>query len=118
MTQKDLLENVLSELKHIKTHMPNGELKQMQKDMGEMKEDVSELKYMLLNPEDGIVVNTNKNTEYRLELQGNEKDFREQLAEIEKLKTWKQGVTRAPWILFGIMASIIIRMFMMINEVG
>ena len=30
MTQKQLLENLLSEIKHIKTHMPNGELKQMQ----------------------------------------------------------------------------------------
>ena len=47
MTQKEALELVLSEIKHIKTHMPNGELKQMQRDMGDMKEDISDLKYTL-----------------------------------------------------------------------
>ena len=47
MTQKDILESVLNEIKHIKTNMPNGELKQMQSDMSELKEDISEMKYLL-----------------------------------------------------------------------
>ena len=106
MTQKDLLESVLSELKHIKTHMPNGELKQMVKNQEEMKNDISELKYMLLNPDNGVVVNTNKNTEYRMELQNNEVDFRKKLSEIDDLKKWKDGVTKALWIIFGIYISL------------
>jgi|TARA_B100000212_G_C27257230_1_gene482863 hypothetical protein len=117
MTQKELLEDLLSEIKHIKTHMPNGELKQMMKDMQNMKEDITELKYTLLNPDNGVIVNTNKNTEYRLELQGNETEFREKLAEIESIKSWKDGVTRALWIIFGIIAAIIIRMFMMHSQI-
>ena len=48
MTQKQTLEAVLTEIKHIKKHMPNGELKQIQKDLVEMKQNVSELKYTLL----------------------------------------------------------------------
>ncbi len=116
MTQKDLLESVLHELKHIKTHMPNGELKQMVKDMQNMKEDITELKYTLLNPDNGVIVKTNQNTEYRLELQGNEKEFRDKLAELESIKSWKEGVTRALWIIFGIIAAIIIRMFMMHSD--
>ena len=79
MTQKETLEAVLTEIKHIKKHMPNGELKQMQKDLVEMKQNVSELKYTLLNPDNGVIVNTNKNTEYRVELQNNEDDFRSKL---------------------------------------
>jgi len=116
MTQKELLEDLLSEIKHIKTHMPNGELKQMMKDMQNMKEDITELKYTLLNPDDGVIVNTNKNTEYRKELQGNEDSFRAKLAEIDSIKSWKEGVTRALWIIFGIIAAIIIRMFMMHSD--
>ena len=116
MTQKQLLESVLSELTHIKSHMPNGELKQMAKDFEDMKEDISDLKYTLLNPDDGVIVNTNKNTEYRKELQGNEDSFRAKLADIESIKSWKEGVTRALWIIFGIIAAIIIRMFMMHSE--
>ena len=96
--------------------MPNGELKQMMKDMQNMKEDITELKFTLLNPDNGVIVNTNKNTEYRKELQGNEDSFRAKLAEIDSIKSWKEGVTRALWIIFGIIAAIIIRMFMMHSD--
>jgi hypothetical protein len=96
--------------------MPNGELKIMQTDMTSLKEDVSEMKYTLLNPDNGVIVNTNKNTEYREQLQTNQKDFEAKLADIESIKHWKDGVTRALWIIFGIIAAIIIRMFMMHAE--
>ena len=110
MTQKEVLDAVLAEIKHIKQHMPNGELKQMQKDMEELKEDMSDLKYTLLNPENGVIVNTNKNTEFRQELQSGEKDFQNRLAEVEELKRWKEGVTKALWILFGGLAAVIIKL--------
>ena len=116
MTQKEVLETVLSEIKHIKTHMPNGELKQMQKDMEDMKSDVSDLKYTLLNPDNGVIVNTNKNTEYRRQLQANQRDFDEQMAKVKEIENWKQGVTRALWVIFGILASVIIRMLMMHSD--
>ena len=116
MTQKELLESLLSEIKHIKTHMPNGELKQMQEDMQDMKEDISDLKYTLLNPENGVIVNSNKNTEYRLELQENEKEFRDRMAEIQAIKKWKDGVNKALWIIFGSLVAIIIRMLMMHSD--
>ena len=116
MTQRDILESVLNEIKHIKTHMPNGELKQMQKDMEDLKEDMSDLKYTLLNPENGVIVNTNKNTEFRQNLQANQKEFDEQMAKIKEIESWKLGVTKALWIIFGILASIIIRMIMMHSD--
>ena len=64
MTQKQLLESVLQELNSIKKSMPNGELVQMGKDMEALKEDLSDLKYTLLNPEDGVIVKTNMNTSF------------------------------------------------------
>ena len=118
MTQKEVLDALLAEIKHIKTHMPNGELKQMARDFEAMKEDLSDLKYTLLNPENGVIVNTNRNTEYRQELQNNEVDFRNKLMEIEDIKRWKEGVTRALWIIFGILATVIIRMLIMHSEQG
>jgi hypothetical protein len=110
MTQKELLEGVLVELKHIKTHMPNGELKIMLEDMKDLKEDVSELKYMLLNPEDGLVVKTNKNTEFRLSLQSNEKEYQRNMQELDELKKWKNGVTKALWIIFSALAALVFEM--------
>ena len=96
--------------------MPNGELKQMQKDMEDMKSDISDLKYTLLNPDNGVIVNTNKNTDFRRELQANQKEFDEQMAKIALIENWKTGVTRALWIIFGILASVIIRMLMMHSD--
>lgn len=115
MTQKEILESVLSEIKHIKTHMPNGELKQMQKDLSDLKEDMSDMKYTLLNPDNGVIVNTNKNTEFRHQMQSNEKDFQKQMTDLEDLKRWKEGVTKALWIIFGSLVAIVARILMMHN---
>ena len=98
MTQKELLESVLKELSSIKRGMPNGELKSMVEDMKEMKEDVSELKYMLLNPEDGVVVKTNQNTAFRRKMEEGDKEFQQKLIEIEDFKRWKSGVNKALWL--------------------
>lgn len=107
MTQKELLENVLLELVHIKKHMPNGELKVMLEDMKDLKEDVSELKYMLLNPEDGVIVKTNQNTSFRRRMEAGDKDFQLQMRELEDLKRWKGGVNKALWIIFGLLIALI-----------
>lgn len=115
MTQKELLDSLLTEIKHIKSHMPNGELKQMQRDMESLKEDVSDLKFTLLNPDNGVIVNTNKNTEFRQNMQAGEKEFNAQMIELEDIKRWKNGVNKALWIIFGSIAAIVIRMLMMVN---
>lgn len=109
MTQKEVLESVLSEIKHIKTHMPNGELKQMQKDIEEMKEDISDLKFTMLNPENGVVVNTNKNTEFRKFHEANNSQYLKQMQDIEELKSWRAGVNKALWIIFGLIAAILFK---------
>jgi len=110
MTQKQLLESVLIELSSIKKHMPNGELKQMQKDMEDLKDDISDLKYTLLNPDNGVIVNTNKNSEFREAMQAGDKDFQLKLLELQELKRWKEGVTKALWILFTGLAGVIIKL--------
>jgi hypothetical protein len=102
MTQKDILESVLHE--------------QMQLDMNDLKEDISEMKYTLLNPENGVIVNTNKNTEYRVQLQANQKEFDEKMLELENIKRWRDGVNRALWIIFGSLLTIIVRMIMMHSD--
>jgi len=116
MTQKELLESVLVELSSIKKGMPNGELKVLVEDMKEMKEDISELKYTLLNPEDGVVVKTNQNTYFRKETSELIKKNEVHIQSLQEVLAWKAGVTRALWIIFGIMAGIIIRILMMHSE--
>ena len=101
MTQKEILENVLNELLSIKKDMPNGEFKALVEDVKDMKEDLTELKFTLLNPEDGVIVKTNQNTNFRQKLEANEKDFQASMSEIDDIKRWKDGVTKALWIIFA-----------------
>ena len=110
MTQKQLLEAVLVELGNIKEGLPNGKLKAMMEDVKELKDDMSDLKYTLLNPEEGVIVKTNKNSEFRTMMQENERDFQAKMSEVEDLKRWKEGVTKALWILFAGLAAVIIRL--------
>ncbi len=116
MTQREVLENLLKEIKDIKTSMPNGEMKQIQIDLEEMKEDMSEVRYTLLNPDKGVIVSTNKNTEFRQEMQANEKEFREQMLRVTELERWKDTVSKALWVIFGVLATLVIRMLMMHSE--
>lgn len=118
MTQKEVLDTVLSEIKHIKSHMPNGELKTMQRDICTLKEDLSDIKYTLLNPDNGVIVNTNKNTDFRIKMESNEKEFQTQMRELEDLRRWRDGVTRALWIIFGSLVAIVARIIMMHSETG
>jgi len=107
MTQKELLESVLQEIKYIKKEMPNGEMKALIVDVNEMKEDMTELKYQLLNPDNGVIVKTNLNTAFRSKLEEGDRDFQERLREVEELRKWKEGVNKALWIIFAALGIII-----------
>lgn len=88
--------------------MPNGELKvilsqlEIMMDRQEkMYEDLSELKKMLLNPEDGVIVRVNKNTEYRLELEEQEQRLASIIEEHNDLKKFKSNITKFLWIILS-----------------
>lgn len=106
MTQKELLESLHSEIVSIKNRLPNGELVSMAKDMKEMKEDISDLKYTLLNPEDGVIVKTNQNTYFR-------KANLENIEKIDELLMWKNSVTKALWILFTAIVGVVVKIVTM-----
>lgn len=118
MTQKELLESVLKELSSIKTGMPNGELKHMSRAIQELKDsqddlkdDLSEIKYTLLNPEDGVIVKVNKNTDFRKAREAKIQYYDNIVNEFEKMKEWKDGVTKALWIIFTALVGLLIHVF-------
>ena len=113
-TQKDILELILSELAVVKTKLPNGELKRMEESISDLrdnyttlKEDVSDIKYTLLNPEDGIIVRVNKNSEWRIQREEKQKYYDRIVTEFEKMKDCKDGVTKALWIVFTALIGIV-----------
>ena len=66
-----MMERILEELVFMRSKLPNGELKIIQTSIDDLKHsqdsiksDVSELKKKLLDPETGVVVRLNQNTQY------------------------------------------------------
>ena len=88
-TNKEIVER----LHCIEARLPNGELE-------EMHEMIKEIKEILLDPEDGIVVRVNKNTYWRKELDADE---------FKALLRWKQSVTHAMWVAYTALVGIIVK---------
>lgn len=86
--------------------MPNGELTTMARDMKDMKEDISDLKFTLLNPEDGVIVKTNKNTDFR-------KLYEKKIDRVDELVAWKDTVTKVLWILFTALVGVVVKLITM-----
>ena len=81
-------------LQCIENRLPNGELK-------EMHTMITEIKEILLDPEDGIVVRVNKNTYWRKELDADE---------FKALLRWKQAITHAMWISYTTLVGILVKL--------
>ena len=75
-------------------------IKTMMENQRDMKADVKDLKKKLLNPIDGVIVNTNKNTEFRLDFQRLQ-DERDRLEDdVKHLLNWKSSYIKIFWALF------------------
>ena len=89
ITNKEICER----LECIEQRLPNGELK-------EIHENVKEIKAILLDPEDGIIVRVNKNTYWRHQIDSDE---------FKAIIRWKQAMTHAMWISYSTLLGIIIK---------
>lgn len=122
-------DEILKALSLIQTKLPNGELEVIKKSIQSLegsiqsleanqktiKEDLDYLKKRLFNPDDGVIVRINKNTEYieRFEEIADEMpDIKNQL---KNLESWQGNVTKALWIVYtsviGIIISLVIAAF-------
>ena len=90
-TNKD----IIAKLQCVEEKLLSGELE-------EIHTTVKEIKEVLLDPEDGLIVRVNKNTYWRKQIN---------VQEIEELKNFKKNVTHALWgiytIVIGVIAKII-----------
>ena len=110
-----MMNDILDALDVIKDKMPNGEIKSIQDKIEniesaqeDMHEDLRQIKKQLLDPEDGIVVRVNKNTEFRKRKEESEKSFQNIIDEHKELMSWKSTVTKILWILFTAVAGILV----------
>ena len=76
-----------------------GAIKQLMENQNEMKASISDLKQKLLNPYDGIVVETKKNTEFRESQEELETKMDKIIEEHNDLVKWKTAITKVFWAL-------------------
>ena len=107
-TQSEILTEVLIELQEIKRGLPNGEMvliKKSLKDLEEgqkgLKSEIRTIQKRLFNPDDGLIVEVNKNTEFKKENIQNLKD-------VNNLISWKSNVTKALWVVYSAIIGVII----------
>ena len=89
-TNKDIIER----LNCIEANVSTGQLE-------EIHETVKEIKEVLLDPEDGIIVRVNKNTYWRKQID---------TQDIQDLKNFKNNVTKALWAIYTVVLGIIAKL--------
>ena len=89
-TNKD----IIAKLECVEEKLLSGELE-------EIHTTVKEIKEVLLDPEDGLIVRVNKNTFWRKEIDADE---------FKLLLRWKQSVTHAMWIAYTALTGIILKL--------
>lgn len=105
-TPKELIEGLYKSFESFRRKMEDpsyiqieGAIKQLMENQNEMKASISDLKQKLLNPYDGIVVETKKNTEFRESQEEIETKMEKIIDEHNDLVKWKNGITKALWAL-------------------
>lgn len=111
MTQQQINDTILAQLVAIQKKLPNGELATMAKAMDDMKKDISELKFTLLNPENGVIVKTNKNIDKNKELVFRVEELEDQYDKITDLVQFKETVTKVLWVIFTTILGILVTLF-------
>lgn len=122
MTNKELLTELLSRLDYIEGNIPNGEMSVLLNHMEVMMErqekmydDLSEMKRLLLNPENGVVVRVNKNTEFRVENQQRENQYNKLIEEHNELMKFKSNIIKILWIILSSIIGTLVMLWSKIN---
>ena len=90
ITNKEIIEK----LDCLEARYSNGQI-------DEIHGTVNEIKEILLDPEDGLIVRVNKNTFWRRQVDADE---------FKALLRWKQAVTHSMWIAYTALIGIIVKL--------
>ena len=119
ITNKEILE----EIEFLKKKLPNGEFALLKKSVedlnigqGALKLSIRELKQQLLDPDNGVVVRVNRNSEFRKDSEQRgplcQQSFENMEDSVNNILGWKDNVSKALWILFTAVVGLIIKLVM------
>jgi hypothetical protein len=115
MSNDPRIEEILKALEIIKTKLPNGELEvikrsiqSLSEDQKSIKEDLEYFKKRLFNPDDGVIVRINKNTDAIMRNEEMVEEIPQLKNRMDNIESWQSGVNRALWFVFTTIGGIII----------
>ena len=119
ITNKEILE----EIEFLKKKMPNGEFALLKKSVEDLhggqetlRSSIRELKKQLLDPDNGVVVRVNRNSEFRKDSEQRgplcQQSFENMEDSVNTILGWKDNVSKALWILFTAVVGLIIKLVM------
>ena len=122
ITNKEILE----EIEFLKKKLPNGEFALLKKSVEDLssgqnalKSSIRELKQQLLDPDNGVVVRVNRNSDFRKDSEKRgplcQQSFENMEDNVNSILGWKDNVTKALWILFTGIAGIIVKILFLGN---
>ena len=122
ITNKEILE----EIEFLKKKLPNGEFALLKKSVEDLssgqnalKSSIRELKQQLLDPDGGVVVRVNRNSDFRKESEQRgplcQQSFENMEDNVNSILGWKDNVSKALWILFTGIAGIIVKILFLGN---
>ena len=111
---------ILDEIEILKKKLPNGEFALLKKSVEDLsggqnalKSSIRELKQQLLDPDNGVVVRVNRNSDFRKESEQRgplcQQSFEDMEDNVNSILGWKDNVTKALWILFTGIAGLIVK---------
>ena len=122
ITNKEILE----EIEKLKKQLPNGEFALLKKSVEDLssgqnslKSSIRELKQQLLDPDNGVVVRVNRNSDFRKDSEKRgplcQQSFENMEDNVNSILGWKDNVSKALWILFTGIAGIIVKILFLGN---
>ena len=122
ITNKEILE----EIEFLKKKLPNGEFALLKKSVEDLssgqnalKSSIRELKQQLLDPDNGVVVRVNRNSDFRKDSEQRgplcQQSFENMEDSVNSILGWKDTVSKALWILFTGIAGIIVKILFLGN---
>ena len=117
---------ILDEIEILKKKLPNGEFALLKKSVEDLsvgqnalKLSIRELKQQLLDPDNGVVVRVNRNSDFRKESEQRgplcQQSFENMEDSVNSILGWKDNVSKALWILFTGIAGIIVKILFLGN---
>ena len=79
-------------------------------ELKEIHQVVNEIKEILLDPEDGLIVRVNKNTYWRKTITEGDVSFDSIKDDVKDLNSFKSNVTKALWVVYTTIMGVIIKL--------